>query len=101
MKNKKILVEVSPKMYNELTEVAGFIGITIPEYLKFLLLRTQPVPVQVPAEVYNRIITGPTPIFKQASTYELSQEEMDRLDGKAIRLKKECEQILSKDNYIG
>jgi hypothetical protein len=97
MIKKKIQLELSKKMYNELSEVSNYIGISIEEYLLMLILRTQPVPAVVPQEVYNRIITGPTPVFKQPN---MTQEEMNELDARAKVAMVEGEKFL-KENYIG
>jgi hypothetical protein len=97
MKKKRITLDLSPKLYQELKEVSSYIGISKEEYLLFLLLRTQPIPVQMiqppvpPLSPYR----PQTINFKEIEAE--AEAEMASL-GKEVKInKKMCKQ----NEYIG
>jgi len=51
-RKKSITFKLSDKLYDEVKEAAAFVGITKEEYMLFLILRNQPVPVQVPVDQF-------------------------------------------------
>jgi len=72
-RKKSITLELSNKLYKEVTGVAKYIGISKEEYLLMLVLRTQPIPVQVP-------VSAPEQFHPDTSMIETGDRTQDEAD---------------------
>ena len=88
---KKITLTLSEKLYKEVVGSAKYVGITKEEYLLFLVLRTQPIPVEIPVQTFQQF---------QPDTSMLEEElKLDRKDiiDKKLKFKEQKQEA----SYLG
>ena len=86
-RKNEIILKLSKKLFAEVDGVAKYIGITREEYLLMLVLRTQPIPVQVAVPVEE-----PEQFQPDTSMLEPEEQAQIVLDGykkKNLKFKKE------------
>jgi len=88
-RKKSINVKLSDKLYEEVKEAAAFVGITKEEYILFLILRTQPIPVQVPIQAVEPFHPDMS-VLEAQSQGVLDRGDMDAEDkDKTLKFKKQ------------
>ena len=99
-RKKKIELELSEKLYKEVVGAAKYIGITKEQYLLFLVLRTQPIPIQIPVQVP---VEEPEQFQPDTSMLEdQAQEELDDYVAELATNKKSKLKIKKQDcSYLG